>query len=512
MTETIGSQLKQAREKRNLTIENIVQATHILSRHIEAIEADDFEALSSPVQARAFLRLYAEYLGLSLDELISRQREEFGQLETNILEKPNTPAQPETDSPEKINEPELVSASSQNFFLTLKEKTKLNFNKLKFTFLSWVQGIKEKVIKPTEVTSGLNTGEVIVKEKTQPEPSGWVDEHFPEEENKEIKNEQKESQAIFISIGESLISRRESLSLTLDEIERHTHVRQRYLTALEKGDFDDLPSSVQGRGMLNNYAHFLDMDLDAILLQYAEGLQARRLENQPKPETEEKNTPKRFLPKFTLPPKIRRYFTMDMMVGTGLVIILLILAIWGTTSVIKLGSGSTPVATAPSISDILQTQQGSTPNISISTSASSTNENNSLFETTFSVTNQAQINGAVQVTAFIIENAWMRVTVDGKVSFNGRVTPGSVYPFGGNNQIEVLTGSGSAIRILYNQSDLGLMGSLGQVVDRIYTSTSILNPTPTNTPTVTISPIPSKTVKASSTPTPSKTPAYTPTQ
>ncbi len=67
----------------------------------------------------------------------------------------------------------------------------------------------------------------------------------------------------------------------MDEIEQHTHVRKHYLQALELGDFDHLPSSVQTRGMLNNYARFLDMDVDAILLQFAEGLQAQRLERQP---------------------------------------------------------------------------------------------------------------------------------------------------------------------------------------------------------------------------------------
>ena len=60
MPETIGQQLKQRREAKNLTIQKVVQATHIRAHHIEAIEADDFEALPSPVQARAFLRLYAE--------------------------------------------------------------------------------------------------------------------------------------------------------------------------------------------------------------------------------------------------------------------------------------------------------------------------------------------------------------------------------------------------------------------------------------------------------------------
>ncbi len=74
MAETIGKQLKQAREAKNLTIQKVVQATHIRAHQIEAIEADDFEILPSPVQARAFLRLYAEFLGLSLDEIIAHQR------------------------------------------------------------------------------------------------------------------------------------------------------------------------------------------------------------------------------------------------------------------------------------------------------------------------------------------------------------------------------------------------------------------------------------------------------
>ena len=38
---------------------------------------------------------------------------------------------------------------------------------------------------------------------------------------------------------------------------------------------DGLPSPVQGRGMLNNYAAFLGMNADRLLLQFAEGLQAQ---------------------------------------------------------------------------------------------------------------------------------------------------------------------------------------------------------------------------------------------
>ena len=51
--------------------------------------------------------------------------------------------------------------------------------------------------------------------------------------------------------------------------EAHTHVRKHYLELIEAGAFGELPSPVQARGMLANYAEFLNLDVDAILLYYA---------------------------------------------------------------------------------------------------------------------------------------------------------------------------------------------------------------------------------------------------
>ena len=111
------------------------------------------------------------------------------------------------------------------------------------------------------------------------------------------------------------------------------------------------------------------------------------------------------------------------------------------------------------------------------------------------------------------EQAWVRVTVDGKVAFEGRVTAGTAYPYDGNIQIEVLTGNGIAISILYNESNLGPMGNLGEVVDRIYTSKAILVPTSTFTLTPSTTSTPSITLRPSVTLRPSSTPRpfFTPT-
>ena len=70
MTETIGQQLRQAREARSLTLEQVAQATHMRVHYLQALEANDIEALPSLVQARGFLRSYADFLELDAESLL----------------------------------------------------------------------------------------------------------------------------------------------------------------------------------------------------------------------------------------------------------------------------------------------------------------------------------------------------------------------------------------------------------------------------------------------------------
>jgi hypothetical protein len=97
----------------------------------------------------------------------------------------------------------------------------------------------------------------------------------------------------------------------------------------------------------------------------------------------------------------------------------------------------------------------------------------------------------------------MRVTVDGKVQFDGQAVPGTVYPYEGKTQVEILVGSASGLSITYNGHSLGLMGTFGQVVDNIYTAQGIQTPTAT--------PLPSRTATPRFSPTPSRTPTLVPT-
>ncbi len=65
--------------------------------------------------------------------------------------------------------------------------------------------------------------------------------------------------------GQLLQRTREDKGLTLAEVQAETKIRERYLTALESGNFEIIPGDVYRRGFLRSYANFLGLDAAALL-------------------------------------------------------------------------------------------------------------------------------------------------------------------------------------------------------------------------------------------------------
>lgn len=74
---SLGQLLKNAREKRHLTHEGIYTAIKIHPRFLKALENDDYNEFSSKVHAKGFLKLYAELLGLDVDDVLALWRREY---------------------------------------------------------------------------------------------------------------------------------------------------------------------------------------------------------------------------------------------------------------------------------------------------------------------------------------------------------------------------------------------------------------------------------------------------
>ena len=70
MSESIGTRLRDAREKRQLSLQQASDTTKVRIHYLQALENDDLSAMPSTAQARGFLRIYAEFLGLGESDLV----------------------------------------------------------------------------------------------------------------------------------------------------------------------------------------------------------------------------------------------------------------------------------------------------------------------------------------------------------------------------------------------------------------------------------------------------------
>jgi len=74
----LGMRLKQERERRGITLEEVALATKISTRFLHAIEAEQFDQLPGGIFNKGFIRAYARHLGLDEEEAITAYLEATG--------------------------------------------------------------------------------------------------------------------------------------------------------------------------------------------------------------------------------------------------------------------------------------------------------------------------------------------------------------------------------------------------------------------------------------------------
>ncbi len=553
MSETIGQRLKKEREARYLTLEKASDETRIRIVFLQALEADDYSVMPSAAQGRGFLRNYAEYLDLNIDEMIAefqknapQHSEVSGPLpQVNLVEteippltdvqdekparsflsswfgrRPKAESAPEIESSESLQEETpapVVEVEVEQPKPRGRRKKKVEEETPQPVILEPVIQQEELTeTKTQELSQPVEVEQVEVGDESKPNLISKLGSLFRSRVQKpeSVSTSEPETgqstpviepavpaqpaDAIFAEIGAQLRARREMISLTLDEVERHTKLRAMFVKALEDGALDKLPSPVQTRGMLANYATFLDLDTDTILLRFADFLQARRYEKYAETPREKIQTEV-----ITSMPFLRSFIAGDLIFGVLMIAILAALAIWGVGRVIRSQEVQTVEATAPSIVDVLGGTSFPTPTLDLTFVPV---ENNPVATpATLETLSTSGVNANVAVSVFAVERVFVRISVDGKVAFEGRLAPRETKIFEAENQVMVLTGNAAALRITYNGNDLGLMGSVGEVVSRVYLITGVV------TPTATIPPTPTNTLPATITETPTLTPTATPT-
>ncbi len=72
-------------------------------------------------------------------------------------------------------------------------------------------------------------------------------------------------------LGNTLSKARRAHAISLEDVERDTHVSRRYLQALENEDFSIFPAPVYARGFLRTYSRYLGLNPDELLRVFPNG-------------------------------------------------------------------------------------------------------------------------------------------------------------------------------------------------------------------------------------------------
>lgn len=523
MGTSVGQQLKQAREALGISLEDASRATHIKLNYLQELESDHPELLPSPANARGFLRLYASLLKIPAQPLldtwdaphIPEPLPKPPVPAENLPEPPTTTKEveaPQTEKALELSGSEMPDAPAPGTAVSLektepvvekekeaiKEKTEaFNLYKSATAFLKRISKFrspeKQKKDQPPEnitppETTPSSEVQPVVEGERQAGEDGLTDKEGKEPaaptatgtESPPIR--QKSSADYFAEIGAALRERRETLNLNLADIERFTHIKRPFLEAMESGQFNQIPSTVQGRGMLNSYAAFLSLDGEAVMGLFASALEAQRLERLPpaKPQPVISGGIR-----INIPEPLKKYMSADMVFGGIIILFMFFFLLWGAVQVFS-QKNPQPTPTPPSVSEVLNTTQTLQTTVMATPSVATTGEVMSetgvpvvLPATPPPATPFATQNAApVQLYVVAQQRAFMRVTVDGVVVFDGRTAPGDVFTFSGQESIVFLTGNAAALEVYFNDKFLGKLGAIGEVVSLTFTESGFTTPTP----------------------------------
>lgn len=361
-----------------------------------------------------------------------------------------------------------------------------------------------------------------------------------------------------LSLGQYLRDSREAKELTLDDAVNALKIRKRLLEAFEQGEFEfsDL-SQVQTRGFVRNYAQYLGLDSDTVVIYYDSALEGRtqgsRWRRNRKPKTESKKTKsqerKRSRRRRRLdethprdeegePRPIASRSITD--TNPSLPRVTLgdardkhdrrLARLLNTLVILLVGLAAVAVIAFVAVQLIQQTNQdnptsfvlGDLPPTSTRTLAPTFTPRPTDNAGQPAISQNFDGTGVV-ITVEAQQRTWIRVVTDGNVQINELVEAGSVMEYRSINEIILSASNARALNIIYNGQQQGTFGGRGQAVDITFGTDSVdiqtgpgFDPTSeaTRTPTPTQDSRPATLLAAqtpSNTPGPSPTPTNTPT-
>ena len=263
-------------------------------------------------------------------------------------------------------------------------------------------------------------------------------------------------------IGRVLERARKDRGLTLEEAEKATKIRRRYLEGLEDDDYTVLPDAVYAQGFLKTYANFLGLDGAEL---------SRDLRTRRKPRRERGlsyQPPKREFERPIIYPggvsgaekrKVSRSTVVTLVIAA-----LVIAALVGTLSFVGLNvrasaGDETPAKVSANGED---RPAGGDEKAGFAEGGSGGEEEEQ-------ISNGASLETLSVGVSVEGSPAWVRITSDSETVFEEVAGPGYSRTFEAQRVIGIRAGNAGAVSVEVNGQDAGPLGEPGEIVDKSYT-------------------------------------------
>ncbi len=277
------------------------------------------------------------------------------------------------------------------------------------------------------------------------------------------------------SIGEALKNAREQKGISLEQAEEDTKIRKRYLQALEDGEYSIIPGSVYVKGFLRNYANYLGLNQEEIMIEY-------KLLNSPVRENGPRTDIQEAINKRRTSNRTNRRANM-----ITVVVALIALSTYAIYSFVFTRPQESPDANQNKgpVQTEKPLQTNNKQNKGAEKSNNKINDKPGTEDNKAGMPDQATPekidlvegpDGKIPVAGDQVkvvlkgnkQPSWARVTVDGRIIFTGEIKPGEVKTYTGNNGVKIRLGNAGGVEVNVNGQELGTLGSFGEVVDKEY--------------------------------------------
>ena len=259
-------------------------------------------------------------------------------------------------------------------------------------------------------------------------------------------------------VGLVLERARKDRGLSLEEAERATKIRKRYLIGLEQDDYTVLPDAVYARGFLKTYANFLGLDGDGL----SQDLRTRK-----KPRRERRLSyaaPSSDFDRPIISPggvrgAEKRQVSKSTLV-TFVIAALVIAALVGALYFVGLNVRPSAAEDAPQAERLAAPMEPAAGDGEAGEEPGGSNTGDDPGDAP---------SGALTVGVEVEGGpAWIRVRSDSETVFEQVAPPGFSRTFEASRVVGIRTGDAGAVRVEVNGQDVGPLGDPGQVLERDY--------------------------------------------